>query len=436
MRVTNNLIYDQSSRVISRANDKILNIQGKIGAQTNIVKPSDNPVGASQVLMYEGNNNRLKQFDEAIVMANGRLEYQEVALESLNDAMDDVRTLFIQGQNDVNTQDDLDAIIQEISLITGTMAELMNSKSADGNYIFGGTDTMGPPFIINGEGRYEWVGNEGQKFAQISEDMKVPVSDSGKKLFQDVWTSRSFTAEALLGDVKFTAKVANQRDFDEFMEEHYDPEDPSLNQFQFTTFPILQPGETAPALDATLLGSDTKADQDRRRGFDGTPGTYAITNSKGEVVDSGKYIAGKPINFGGMSFLVRGAPGAVADFQLDKPVRDNVLNQINDAIAVLKNKDSTPVERARAFFNATSSLNNAQEKVGDARSSVGARLNVLRDRASYSLANQLTNATAQDRIAGIDMAEAATELSIKESALTASQKVFTRMSNLSLFNKM
>lgn len=436
MRVTNNLIYDQSSRAISKANDKILNIQGKIGAQTDIVKPSDNPVGASQVLMYEGNNNRLKQFDEAITMANGHLEYQEVALDSLNDAMDDVRKLFIQGQNDINTQEDLDAIAQEISLITGTMAELMNSKSADGNYIFAGTDTMGPPFVINGEGRYEWVGNEGQKFAQISEDMKIPVSDSGKALFQDVWTSRSFSSEVLLGDVKFTAEVAEQRDFDEFMAQNYDPENPLLNQFQLTTSPVLQEGEVAPALDSLRLGSDTKEDQDRRRSFDGTPGTYAITNNNGEVLASGKYIAGKPINFGGMSFMTRGEPGAVADIQLDKPVRDNVLNEINDSLAVLKDRYSTHAERERAFFEASSSIKNAQQKVGDARSSVGARLNVLRDRSSYSLANQLANATAQDRIAGLDMAEAATELSMKESALTASQKVFTRMSNLSLFNKM
>ena len=81
------------------------------------------------------------------------------------------------------------------------MAELMNSKSADGNYIFAGTDTQGPPFILNSEGRYEWAGNEGQKFAQISEDMKIPVSDSGKRLFQDVWTSRTFSSQVSAGDV-------------------------------------------------------------------------------------------------------------------------------------------------------------------------------------------------------------------------------------------
>jgi|GEM_PF-1127835 flagellar hook-associated protein 3 FlgL len=435
MRVTNNLIYSQSSRAIGQANEKILNAQEKISAQTDIVRPSDNPVGASQILMYEGSNNRLKIFDESIKMATSNLEYQEVALESLNDSLDDVRTLFMQAQNDINTQADVDAIVQEIALITGSMAELMNSKSADGNYIFAGTDTQGPPFILNSEGRYQWAGNEGQKFAQISEDMRIPVSDSGKKLFQDIWTSRTFSSQVSGGDVSLTAKVKHQGDFNQFIEDYYDPENPAVNQYRLTTLPVIAEGAVADPIEP-YTGSDTKADQDRRRAFDGTPGSYSITNSLGEVVSSGSYTAGKPITFAGMTFQLSGAPGAVVDIALDKPRRDNVLNEINDTLAVLSNAMSSPDERQKAFYDATTSINNAQRKVSEGRSSVGARLNILQDRTSFSSANQLSNSVAQDRIGGLDIAAAATELTMKESALSASQKVFTRMNNLSLFNKM
>lgn len=433
MRVTNNLIYGQSSRAIGQANEKILNVQEKISSQTDIVKPSDNPVGASQVLMYQGSTHQLKLFDDSIKMAVGNLEYQEVALDSLNGFMDDVRTLFIQAQNDINTQEDIDAIIQEIKLITDSMAELMNTRSADGSYVFSGTDTQGPPFAINSQGRYEWVGNEGQKYAQISEDMRIPVTDSGKKLFQDIWTNRSFTSELLAGDVTVTAKVKNQGDFDQFMEENYDPEDPSANVFRLSTFPIDVDNF---ALDASFIDSNTKADQDRRRSFDGEPGTYSITNNAGEVVASGDYIAGKPISLGGMLFIARGAPGAIIDISLDKPRRDNVLNEINDTLTVLGDRYSTHEEREQSFFDATTSINNAQQMIREGRSSVGARLNILQDRGDFSSANQLSNAVAQDRIGGLDVAAAATELAMKEAALTASQKVFSRISNLSLFNQM
>ena len=433
MRVTNNLIYDQSSRAIGRANEKILQTQEKISAQTDIVKPSDNPVGASQILMYDDSTRHLKMFDESIKMAKGNLEYQEVALESLNGFMDHVRTLFIQAQNDINTQEDIDAIVQEISLITDSMAELMNSRSADGSYIFSGTDTHSPAFIQDSEGKYLWNGNEGQKYAQLSEDMRIPVTDSGKRLFQDIWTNHTFTAELKTGDVSLTAKVQSQGDFDEYMGEFYDPEEPSLNNYQLVTTPLTDDG-TVP--DSSLVNADDKEDRDRRRSFFGEPGNYSITNSQGEVVASGSYRAGKPINFNGMSFLLQGKPGASVDFSLVPPRRDNVLNEINNTLAVLSNENATHQQREEAFFNATSSLNNAQQKVGEARSSVGARLNTLQGREDYSSAHQLSNAVAQDRIGGLDMAEAATNLSMKEAALDASQKVFTRISNLSLFNKM
>ena len=436
MRVTNNLIYSQSSRSIGQANEKILKAQEKISAQTDIIKPSDNPVGASQILMYEGSNNRLKLFDDSIKMATSSLEYQEVALESLNDSMDDVRSLLMQAQNDINTQEDIDAIVQEVGLITESMAELMNSKSADGNYIFAGTDTQGPPFVLDSQGRYKWTGNEGIKYAQIAEDMKIPVSDSGKKLFQDIWTNRTFSSQLLTGDVSLSTKVQNQGDFDQFMADYYDPENPASNLYQITTSPVVSDGTTPPPVDSTYVGSDTREDQERRRAFDGAPGTFSITNNQGEVVASGSYTAGRPINFGGMSFLMRGQPGASVDVALDKPRRDNVLNEINDTLAVLKDRNSTHEARQQAFFDATTSINHAQLKVGEGRSSVGARLNILRDREDFSSANQLSNAVAQDRVGGLDIAAAATELTMKESALSASQKVFTRMSNLSLFNKM
>ena len=154
------------------------------------------------------------------------------------------------------------------------------------------------------------------------------------------------------------------------------------------------------------------------------------------MVSSGSYTAGKPITFAGMTFQLSGAPGAVVDIALDKPRRDNVLNEINDTLAVLSNTMSSSDERQKAFYDATTSINNAQRKVSEGRSSVGARLNILQDRTSFSSANQLSNSVAQDRIGGLDIAAAATELTMKESALSASQKVFTRMNNLSLFNKM
>ncbi|NVK74374.1 MAG: flagellar hook-associated protein FlgL [Oceanospirillaceae bacterium] len=436
MRVTNNLIYGQASKSIGQANDKILNIQSKIGAQTNILKPSDDPVGASQILLYDGKNQTLKQYDEAMKMAKGNLEYQEVALDSMNDFLDTAAALFIQAQNDINTQADVNAIAHEISLITESMADLMNSKNADGGYIFAGTDSQSPAFVLGSDGRYHWSGNEGQKYAQISEDLKIPVTNSGKALFQDIWTNRTFNAKIVDGNVLMTDKIQDQSDLDAFMAKNYDPEHPELNTYQLMTSYPEGEGPKADAGNSKNDDSDTEEKPNNYHLYTGMPANYVIKNSKGEEIESGTYTIGKPIVFSGMSFILDGEPGASVDITLNKPVKDNVLNQINDSLAVLRDVNSTYEEREAAFFSATYSINSARQRIGDGRSEIGARLNMIEDREDYSSANQLSNTVAQSREGELDMGAAATELSMKESALNASQKVFSRMSNLSLFNQM
>ncbi|MFT6654124.1 MAG: flagellar hook-associated protein 3 FlgL, partial [Marinomonas primoryensis] len=178
------------------------------------------------------------------------------------------------------------------------------------------------------------------------------------------------------------------------------------------------------------------ADADGYNLFDGTSADYVITNHLGEEVDSGNYKVGKPITFSGMSFILEGEPGASVDITLMKPHKDNVLNEIKDSLATLTNKNATHEDRESAFFSAIYSINNAQQRIGEGRSNIGARLNMIEDRESFSSANQLSNTIAQSREGELDMGAAATELSMKESALNASQKVFSRMSNLSLFNQM
>ncbi|MBJ7539804.1 flagellar hook-associated protein FlgL [Marinomonas transparens] len=438
MRVTNNLIYGQSSQAITSANDRLLTIQDKINKQTNITKASDDPVGARAVLQYQVSNEKLAQYDEAMKMATSNLEYQEVALDSLNGFLDEAKTLFIQAQNDVNTQTDVDAITQQLSMIVESMAELMNSKSADGSYIFAGTDTKSPAFVIGSDGRYQWVGNEGQKHVQIAENMQMAVTNSGKHLFQDIWTHHNFNARVKGGDVELIAKVRNQGSFNKFIDKYYNPVDSEANKFVLTT---RKPGadgtgsrssetNTAEALDVSPQDDKENSDD-----YYGLPGEYVVTNYKGEEIAAGPYVAGRPILFGGMTFTLKAAPGEKVDISLIAPKRDNVLNQINDSIRALSDKEASIDEREEAIFNATTSINNTQRVVGEGRSSIGARLNTLANREDFSAANHLSNAVTQEKIGGLDVAAAASELSMAESALTASQKLFSRINNLSLFNQ-
>ena len=199
--------------------------------------------------------------------------------------------------------------------------------------------------------------------------------------------------------------MVNQSVFDDFLQDNYSAVDASQNVFVFSTVAGIQ--------DA-----------------------FSLTNAAGEVIASGNYQAGRPIDLFGMRLTLDGPAGTAGIISLDKPERDNVLNEMNKTIQVLLDKDTDVYEKRSALRDATVSLRNTMNSIDTARSEVGANLNTIAQVGSYGEMKSISNKVAQEEIAGLDMAEAASELAQEEAAISSSQKLFTRLSNLSLFDSM
>ncbi|WP_191600979.1 flagellar hook-associated protein FlgL [Marinomonas algicola] len=404
MRITNNYIYRQSSEGLERSNERYLDTNRKIIEQSSIVKASDDPVGAGQVLRYEANNRLLDQYKSNGTSAKNGLEYQHVALTSLNDLLDKARSLVIQSENGANSQSDLDSIAQELSSIRDTAADLMNSKNSDGDYLFSGTDTKSPPFQLQSNGRYEYFGNEGKKFAQLAETVSIPVSESGKSLFQDVPTRRTFTSVVSSGVATMSNfKVGDQGAYDLFVKNNYDAINPALNQYLLTT--------TA-----------------------GSPDSFTLRDAVGTAIASGDYTSGEPISVFGMEVTMDGVAGSVIDISLDPPVRDNVLNEMQKAIDALKDPSLNDNARQSALRDASVSMISTQSTMGAGLSNIGSGLNTITQIESYQATNKLSNQSASSNISGLDIGAASAELAQAEAAISASQLLFTRLTSLSLFN--
>jgi flagellar hook-associated protein 3 FlgL len=317
----------------------------------------------------------------------------------MNDTLGSINVLMIQSQNGSYSQDDLDTIAGEMEDLLASMADLMNSQDSNGKYIFAGTNASSPAFSIGSDGRYKYDGNESQSNAQIGDNIYVATNDSGKKIFEDVWTRNTFSVTSGAADFEFS--ISDQDTFDTFINDRYRALVPSQNSFTLTT--------------------------------DGAGG-YAVLDSGGGTLASGTYQAGQPITFNGMEFTLTGVPGSSIDFEFDQPTRDNVLNQVQEAINALRDTSLTSVQRNEFIASAFTSIENTQTSMGTASSSVGARINTIDNRTEYSASKKIFNQQAQENIGGLDVYKATTELQLSESALQASQLLFQRVSSLSLFN--
>ena len=403
MRVTTNLIFNQSSLSMQKANERYLKVQEKISEQSDIVRPSDDPNGAGQLLRYGADAKLLDQYDQNMTLATNSLEYESVTLESLNSTLDDINVRLIQTVNGANSQDDLDTLAGEMESLLASVADLMNSKNSNGQYIFSGTSTDSPAFIKDATGKYVYARNEAQQMSQIGDTVSIATNDSGKAVFQDAWTRNTVTATSSAGTATLSYSISDQDAYDTFVENNYSAVNSVLNDFTLTT--------TA-----------------------GAPDQFAITDSSGAVLASGDYVSGEAITFNGMEFTLDGAAGSTVNITLDQPTRDNVLNQVMDAINALRDPSLTSEEREYFRLNATASIVNTQTNIAKASSSVGARLNTIDNRTDYGAAKQIFNQQAQENIGGLDIYKATTELELSESVLSATQLLFQRISSLSLFN--
>ncbi|MGB2063647.1 flagellar hook-associated protein FlgL [Marinomonas gallaica] len=409
MRVTTNLIFNQSELSMSKANERYLKVQEKIAEQSDIVRPSDDPNGAGQLLRYGADTKLLEQYEKNMTLATNALEYESVALESLNSTLDEINKRMIQSNNGANSQVDLDTLAGEMENLLASVADLMNSQDSNGKYIFAGTNANSPAFVKDASGAFQYAGNEAQKNAQIGDNVSVATNDSGKKVFQDAWTRNTFSASSSAGTASLSYRVEDQGAYDDFINSQYVNPSlgvvPSPNDFTLTT--------TA-----------------------GAPDQFSFQDSSGNVLASGDFVSGEPVTFNGMEFTLTGAVGSTVNFSLDQPTRDNVINQVQSAIDALRDPNLTPQQKNEARLNAFTSIENTQSNIATASSSVGSRINTIDNRTEYSTSKKTFNQIAQENIGGLNVYKATTELELSKTALEASQLLFQRISSLSLFNSL
>ncbi|KMT66334.1 flagellar hook-associated protein FlgL [Catenovulum maritimum] len=406
MRLTTNMIYGRNLDGILEAQKRLVRAQDTLVKQTNILKPSDDPTGATKVVRFNEDLSRLEQFGRNGVRVENQLTQQEGVLTSINEALNRASTLAIQGGNGALSFSDRRAVANELSLIKEELLDLMNSKNSQGEYLFSGSKSDVIPFVQDSSGQFQYQGDENVKKVQISETLKLEtgVPGSGLTLFQDVKARSSLTLDPnSTSTASGSYRLENPDAFDRFQKQNYvqiPPNPAGSNDFSI------------------VLGA----------------GTYQVLDSGGNVIENGNYTAGEPINFKGAEFNISGNAGDQLDFSLDPPNKNNMLNVMDEMILALQANEVPGDDMFDTIKHSIYALQQSQENIGFARSEIGGRLNVL---TSVTLSNEdleINLKEAKAKVSEVDMAEAITELQKQETALTVANQTFGRVTNLSLFN--
>ncbi|WAJ69421.1 flagellar hook-associated protein FlgL [Catenovulum adriaticum] len=404
MRLTTNMIYNRNLDGILESQKRLVRANDVLNEQTNILKPSDDPTGATKVVRFDEDLARLEQFKKNNLSVKSSLAEQETIMTNINDSLTKANSLTIQAGNGAYSFEDRKAIAAEISLIKDEVFDLMNTKNAQGEYIFAGAKSDQPPFVKNSAGEFVYQGDENIKQIQVSETLKMDtgIPGSGLAIFENTDARSSVTINST-STATGEYRLISGDSFDKFHTQNY----------------VQVPPNPAGSNDYSLvLGA----------------GTYQVEDNAGNVLDSGDYTQGEPIEFKGLEFKVEGNAGDSIDFSLDPPNKKNILNALDELVSVIQSSENLNDSYSDKIQNTLFSISQAQQNLGEARSEIGGKVNVL-DSVALSNADQDINIReAKANVSEVDLAEAITELQKQEVAFQVSSQTFTRLSGLSLFN--
>lgn len=405
MRVTTNLIFNQNLRAINSSQGNLSDIQTQLASGKKLLRPSDDPVGASQVIRLTEEIDKITQFQRNNDLVTNALELQETTLRSMNDVVNRARVLTVQSGNGILSAPDKKALGAEIEQLRNQLVDLMNSQNASGEYIFSGYQSGQQAFEFNpsaSDKRISFIGDDGTNVIQLSDSVSIQSTSSGKTLFEDVRARLNFSFENVSGAQLGDYRIKNQGSFDQFHQQNFDPINGANNRFRFNIV-------SATEIQVTNIGT-------------------------GQLVDTLEYESGQGISFNGIQLNAEGIAGDSFDIQLSRPKKANMAETLHNMFLALNDPSLSEQEYSAVIDDTLVGLDNGLTRMARENSSIGARLNIAQSVKSAQLDAEIANQQARSAIEDVDYAEASSEFAKQETALEAAFASFPRIANLSLFN--
>ncbi len=384
--------------------------QEQIAANKRVLSPGDDPVATTRILALKEELALNEQYNSNLSTLSNRLNREEVALTGISDLILKAQELVTQSGDGALNKEQRGFIAVELQGTIDAMAQMMNSRDANGEYIFAGYQGKSEPFVKGDDGRYRFTGDEGQRTIQIAPATSVASSDSGKKIFVDVKSAEP----TVIGHANASnrgnpaAKIGGEVVLDpEAFAELY-PEDVVI---EFRPLDEASP----PRL------------------------TYNIRQvSDGRIlVQNEPYVSGSQIEFGGVGVNISGRPAVGDTFIVESSDKKSLLGNLEDFVLALQTFDDNVVDKqalAKQTATTLTNLSNAQTTMLETRSSVGARLNLVDATLSSNEDSKLAIQEALSNLEDLDYASAISQLTQESFILEAAQASFARVSKLSIFN--
>ena len=429
MRISTGMLYDQGVLTMQNQTEALLKIQNQMSTQRRIQSPSDDPSASSRALAVTQNQSIVDQFNRNANMASSALAMHESTLGTINDQLDQVRTLAVYAGNGSMTLSDRTAIATELQGHYNTLLGLANTRDGNGQFMFSGYQGSTLPFTETSPGTVAYNGDQGQRTVQISSYRQVPVSSAGSDVFQRIHNGNGTFVTAASATNSGSGVVdpglvlnagkwnnaANSKDY-------------SVNFFVDTT---VSPNVTTYDIVDNVSGNSMLS------GGAAGAGPFLRTYTSGTTISlatqSPPDTNPTPFDYGAQ-LTISGAPASGDTITVKASTNQDIFSTIHNLIVSLQGGAATNSAVYNNNNTALSNIDLAQQNVLTAQTTMGALMKEVDGQVSSNGDLSLQYKTVLSQLQDLDMIQATSDLTRQKTSLDAAQLSFAKIQGLSLFN--
>ncbi len=401
MRIATSTFHEVGYQSIARNQSELLRIQNQFSSGKRINSAKDDPSGAMRAAELTASKSVNDQYARNQSYALSTLGTLDGLLGDMDDVMQSMRETLVAAGNGTLGLSDRKQLAVQLRSKLDELLRLANAQDESGRYRFAGFSDATAPFTF-GNGVLTYLGDSGTRQLQVSSTTNVALNVSGNELFVDVRSGNGVTQTAAATTNAGTGLISG-----------------------------------ANIVNAGALTNENF--EVRIRDVAGTL-VYDVVNTTTSttLLNGIPYTSGAAITVGpAFSVNISGTPANGDRFTVGPAQTQNIFQSIDRAINAIYNHSSgaiTTTALTDALRVATTNLDQSFERVLTVRNRVGNIMQELDRQADIASRNDIDLQTRISEIVDVDPIQAATELAKTQSALEASQALYSRIAKRNLFD--
>lgn len=469
LRPTHAALFGIVQSTLDRRLAEIIKAQEQAATGKRILRPSDDPVGASLSIDLRGEQSLVDRWRATASTSKPYLDSANSALDSAQDLIGQVRALTVQGLSATMSASDRDGLANQIESLKASLLDIANT-AFDGKYLFGGTASSSKPFARNADGSVTYRGNDELHSVILGLGVEVPINVPGSDIFQsrdprglsisglsgvrvgtapsegDAWVNVDVRHDATSGTPGSGIVLASGGANDSFLGARDLVVDAAAGTVRFGNGPIVHlpdPGD-AVAADFVVRDEHGAVVHLDARGYDGTSSTATLSGTGSIRAGSGDYV---PIDTSATAFeLVDPTTDAVLRVDTTAVVRStqdvarfegtvDVFTAIDGIVADLRNDGELSLDETQARMDARLQeliRNHDAFLTGIGRA--GAATQRLAQTDERLSSQQLTVTERLSQVEDVDLTEAILNMTRAQQSLELAQSTGARLLQTSLLD--